>query len=489
MKRFVFITLLFFSFSYSFAQIPRTISYQGVLTGTDGSPVKDGMVSLTFRLYNVSNGGDTLWQETQDVMVSKGIFNVILGSKTSLNLPFDEQYWLGVSVESGEELNPRTALTASPYSLNSYSTIAETKPGQGLIIRNSSGETTHQLNTDGSAMHTGESVFWGGITSGDTATALDTLSNPLLDTTINKKGGFKMSIITGQASIPKIGFKSKGTQVGVYGEGGDYGIWGFSKQKWGVFGESITGKGVVGVTSGNGSYGVEGYSPQNFGIYGHSHFSVGIVGKTLSSTLPAIWSQGKLKIDDVPAAPNQDRFLVWDTDHIVKYRTTSSLAFDGILQDKPFLVKIGSTEVFKVDTSVSVNGDVNVNGTLVASVIQAETKQFRIDDPLDPEHKYLNHTSVESSEMKNVYDGEVVLDRNGEAVVSLPDWFQALNIDYRYQLTCIGGYAPVYIKEEIHNNRFKIAGGQEGLKICWLVTGVRNDKFAREHRMKVITNK
>ena len=138
---------------------------------------------------------------------------------------------------------------------------------------------------------------------------------------------------------------------------------------------------------------------------------------------------------------------------------------------------------------VRVNGNVMVSGILNASVIQAETKQFRIDDPLDPEHKYLNHTSVESSEMKNVYDGEVVLDRNGEAVVSLPDWFQALNIDYRYQLTCIGGYAPVYVKEEIHNNRFKIAGGKEGLKICWQVTGIRNDKFAREHRMKVIVDK
>ena len=136
-----------------------------------------------------------------------------------------------------------------------------------------------------------------------------------------------------------------------------------------------------------------------------------------------------------------------------------------------------------------VNGNVKVNGILNANIIQGQTKQFRIDDPLDPEHKYLSHTSVESSEMKNVYDGNVVLDRNGEAVVSLPEWFQALNKDFRYQLTCIGGYAPVYVKEEIHNNRFKIAGGKEGLKICWQVTGVRNDKFAREHRMQVITDK
>jgi hypothetical protein len=82
-----------------------------------------------------------------------------------------------------------------------------------------------------------------------------------------------------------------------------------------------------------------------------------------------------------------------------------------------------------------------------------------------------------------------VLDRNGEAVVSLPEWFQALNKYYRFQLTCIGGYPPVYVKEEIHNNRFKIAGGQQGLEVCRQVTGIRNNKFAREHRMKVITDK
>ncbi|HSD82284.1 MAG TPA: hypothetical protein VLG46_00395, partial [Anaerolineae bacterium] len=90
---------------------------------------------------------------------------------------------------------------------------------------------------------------------------------------------------------------------------------------------------------------------------------------------------------------------------------------------------------------------------------------------------------------KNVYDGVVVLDRNGEALVRLPDWFEALNRDFRYQLTCVGGYAPVYIAEEVHGNTFKIAGGKPGLKVSWQITGIRQDAWANDHRIPVESDK
>jgi hypothetical protein len=92
-------------------------------------------------------------------------------------------------------------------------------------------------------------------------------------------------------------------------------------------------------------------------------------------------------------------------------------------------------------------------------------KNFAIDHPLDPQNKYLVHTCVESSEMKNIYDGDARLDKDGAAWVELPEWFEALNGDFRYQLTPIGGSAPnLHIAEEISQNRFKIAGGTEGMK-------------------------
>jgi hypothetical protein len=126
-------------------------------------------------------------------------------------------------------------------------------------------------------------------------------------------------------------------------------------------------------------------------------------------------------------------------------------------------------------------GAVDVVGTLFKSA-----GSFKIDHPLDPANKYLLHSFVESPDTKNVYDGVAVMDANGEAWVDLPEWFETLNSDFRYQLTAIGASAPgLYIAEEISGNRFKIAGGKPGGKVSWQVTGIRQDAFAKAHRLPV----
>ena len=113
-------------------------------------------------------------------------------------------------------------------------------------------------------------------------------------------------------------------------------------------------------------------------------------------------------------------------------------------------------------------------------------KPFTIDHPLDPQNRYLVHTSVESSEMKNVYDGVARLDKDGGAWVDLPEWFEALNGDFRYQLTAVGGAMPnLHVAEEVSENRFKIAGGQEGMKVCWQLTGTRKDPWAAANPFEV----
>jgi hypothetical protein len=117
--------------------------------------------------------------------------------------------------------------------------------------------------------------------------------------------------------------------------------------------------------------------------------------------------------------------------------------------------------------------------------IEKSSGNFKIDHPLDPENKYLVHSFVESPEMKNIYDGIAVLDKSGEAIVTMPEWFDALNKDFRYQLTCIGGYAQVYITEEMNGNKFKIAGGRQGLKVSWMVTGIRHDPYAEANPLVV----
>ena len=408
---------------FTSGQIPQTISYQGVLTNVNGTPVVDGSYSLTFKLYDVPINGDSLWQETQNVQVTSGLFNVILGSVTPLNLPFDKQYWMGIAIGSGSELTPRIALTASPYSLNSHSTLAETQPGQGLTIRNSSGEATHQFDANGDVTHNGVGKFLGGIVVGDTIIVL-------LDTSGSKIATIKSFEISKviNVDLPLFGIKGAGSDVGVFGDGGNIGVYGQSKgtvgigvlgyneTNYGVFGKSVNGIGVAGITqngdgvlgrsetkrgvlgisqdaegilgqsnistgsrgvstSGTGVWGssqsgrgiigqsnteigvfgssemergVYGQSSSSAGVYGTSGTNAGVVGKGVWGG----WFLNKIRVDEVPLAPDQARFLVWDNDNVVKYRTMPTTGgFDGVLQDKALVVKSGQTEVFRVDTN------------------------------------------------------------------------------------------------------------------------------------------
>jgi hypothetical protein len=107
------------------------------------------------------------------------------------------------------------------------------------------------------------------------------------------------------------------------------------------------------------------------------------------------------------------------------------------------------------------------------------TKSFQIDHPLDPENAYLQHYCAEGPQPFNIYRGNVVLDGFGEAWVELPEYFDEINIDAHYQLTCIGSHAPVYIAQEVVNSTFQIAGGRPGMKVSWMVTAVRNDAYMR----------
>jgi hypothetical protein len=162
------------------------------------------------------------------------------------------------------------------------------------------------------------------------------------------------------------------------------------------------------------------------------------------------------------------------------YARTSCILCNPV--SHPPALYVSNRDPFTADPTEAATfvGNVGVAGTLWKSA-----GSFKIDHPLDPANKYLSHSFVESPDMKNYYDGIVTLTSGGEAVVELPEWFEALNENYRYQLTCVGGYAPVYIAEEIAGNHFKIAGGKAGLKVSWAVTGVRHDRYAEAHRIRV----
>jgi hypothetical protein len=125
-------------------------------------------------------------------------------------------------------------------------------------------------------------------------------------------------------------------------------------------------------------------------------------------------------------------------------------------------------------------GDIQVTGSIFAG-----TKDFKIDHPLDPANKYLVHASVESSEMMNIYTGNVTTDAQGEATVQLPEWMEALNTNFRYQLTVIGQFAQAIIGRKIENNQFQIRTNAPNVEVSWQVTGVRQDAFAKAHALVV----
>src|SRR5208337_1759654 len=129
-------------------------------------------------------------------------------------------------------------------------------------------------------------------------------------------------------------------------------------------------------------------------------------------------------------------------------------------------------------------GNVDVDGNLSKA-----GGSFKIDHPLDPENKYLYHSFVESPDMKNIYDGNVTTDGSGLATVTLPDWFEALNRDFRYQLTVIGQFAQAIVASKVTNNQFRIQTDKPNVEVSWQVTGIRQDAFANANRIPVEVEK
>jgi len=214
--------------------------------------------------------------------------------------------------------------------------------------------------------------------------------------------------------------------AGVYGSGSN----GRRLGGVGVFGHGDTNAGVRGVSvSGSG---VTGDSNRGVGVFGSSTNVVGVVG--LSSENVGVLGIGK----------------------------------------NTGVIGVGSPAALFI-------GDVQITGNLSKG-----GGGFTIDHPLDPANRTLQHSFVESPERKNVYDGIAVCNRRGETVVRLPKWIEALNDDFRYQLTAIGGPAPnLHVAGEVEDSAFKIAGGTAGLKVSWQVTGVRRDAWAKAHPLVV----
>jgi hypothetical protein len=129
MKRVIFIILIliFCQIHLLYSDIPKQISYQGILTDQQMIPLPDGNYDIQFRLYTSDSEQIELWSEQQTVIINNGVFDVYLGTVNPLNLSFDRQYWLGVTLSGEAEMSPRIPLVSVPYSMNAEA--AFTVPG------------------------------------------------------------------------------------------------------------------------------------------------------------------------------------------------------------------------------------------------------------------------------------------------------------------------------------------------------------------------
>ena len=123
-----------------------------------------------------------------------------------------------------------------------------------------------------------------------------------------------------------------------------------------------------------------------------------------------------------------------------------------------------------------------------AGTVTGSAKFFLIDDPRDPYNSSLRHACIESDEYKNIYDGVVTTDANGSATIILPDWFDALNEKFRYQLTVLDegdDFVQAKVSRKIEGNEFTIRTSKPKIEVSWQVTGVRKDSFAKANPLVV----
>lgn len=334
---------------------------------------------------------------------------------------------------------------------------------------------------DGTIQTTAATAGIGSVAHNSTLTGNGTASSPLgvaIPLTLSGSTFFPQALVTLNQTgfgYGLLGSTDDGTGVagistnstGVYGQSNNgFGVWGVSQSHegvigssnsgTGVFGGSDNGKGVFGVSQtlegvvgSGGSSGVCGFSGSGDGVFGFSETGWGVRGLGHGSLAGVVGAS--IVGPGVSGESNSG---------------------DGVLG----FSSTGAAGRFL--------GNVVVTGTLSKA-----GGSFKIDHPLDPENKYLYHSFVESPDMMNIYNGNVTTDESGEAVVKLPAYFEALNFEFRYQLTVIGQFAQAIVSRKINNNEFAIRTSVPSVEVSWQVTGVRRDAWANKNRIPVEADK
>ena len=449
------------------AQMATTFTYQGKLTENGLNPT--GVYDLSFRLYPSSNSifpvGDP-WV-VENVQVTNGLFTTILDFGTNFT---GEERWISFGVRPGAQtgaftiLNPRQHVTAAPYALTARS-IAVPMVRAGTTHPDLFGPQAliHMVQHGTSPSIMGE--------ASNTSPGIRGLNN-------GGSGGRGVEGETGGsgAGVAGINTSAAGTGPGVYGESA-------STSGKGVYGRAIatTGTTSAGVYGVNDSVGQSSSGVRGMAMGGGTNMTFGVFGQSTTSTEGVgVHGQGRFGLYGLATMGGVDAKGV--------YGSTSQT--DGVgVHGRATGGGGNSTGVWGEAAGSAAWAGFFSGDVRVAGLMWANEKNFLIDNPANPANEFLIHACIESDERRNLYDGVVTLDPHGAAVVQMPSWFDELNANYRYQLTCIGGSAPVYIAREIQNNQFVIAGGTPGLKVSWQVTGVRIDPDAQSRPFQAVRAK
>jgi hypothetical protein len=390
-----------------------------------------------------------------------------------------------------------------------YGAYGTSSGGYGTYGASVSGTGAYGLSTNGTG------VYGTGRTNGVYGTA--SFGNGVYGTSSNGSG------VNGVGTAPDVvGVSGQGgsNSFGVSGQGGAAGVFGYANNTgFGVEGE--TASGVAGVSGTWAS--PSGVGPGNAGVWGDSSTSFGVVAT--SGDHPGLWAESS-QADGIDAmidsctgcaavfgsgsnGNDAGGYGIYGEN----FNSGGGQGIVGVSYATGFVNGLGSDGVDGIAGTTSGSGVAGINtasggtgvygttpdtsgyagyfdGNIFSFNVLSSASQMKIDHPADPTNKYLYHSSVESSEMMTMYSGNVTLDGRGEAQVVLPSWFEALNRDFRYQLTPIGAPGPnLYVAREISGNQFKISGGKPGSKVSWTVTAARQDAYAQAHPVVVEADK
>jgi hypothetical protein len=486
--------------------VPPVVKFGGVLSDANGKPTT-GTVGLTFSLYTEAQGGAALWVETQNVTPDKtGHYSVMLGSTTSQGIPANvfasgEARWLGVQAQ-GQAEQPRTLLMSVPYALKALD--AETvgglppsafmkaaAPGSAAAANASqlpgasitgSGTANRLTKWVGPTTLGNSNIFDGaagkvGIGTTSPGATLDVNGTAVIRSNATVDGSLAAGPISATSSssggtgvFANAGSSTASNGVIAYGATGvaGYTTVAGSIALYGNAGNSTASNGVVGY----GATGVAGNSTitGSYGTYGSG--STGVLGNsTGTGANVGVLGLGGTGVQGVGNT--------WG----VLGQSSSTTGSGG-----GFSNSSAGDALFTYNQSggyaAFFDGDVDVDGNLSKA-----GGSFKIDDPMDPANKYLYHSFVESPDMMNIYNGNATTDASGSAVVTLPEWFETLNRDFRYQLTVIGQFAQAIVASKVANHQFAIKTDKPNVEVSWQVTGIRQDAWANAHRIPVEVEK